>query len=135
MIITEDDRKRETQSIRCKMMLREYFIEQGITIDVQALLKRLTPDPLLFQFCHEVGFKKKDWKEALRWTMDNKHLILAYSRGEMDEWGTPIHESAGDAATGTDREAHRDDAKPRDKGQSLSVGDDGVSLGREEHST
>lgn len=89
-IITEDDLKLEQQIVRCKLGVHEYFREQCIRIDFEALFKKLDPPSLLFQFAHMLAFHKMDWKDALSWVIANKGKILMYADKKIDEWGNVI---------------------------------------------
>lgn len=98
-VLTEDALKLEAQINRCHAMIREYFNAQGIRIDYRALFQKLDPPPLLFQFCHEIAYLKKDWKDALRSTIEKRDQVMAYANGLIDEWGNPRHEDSAPAAS------------------------------------
>lgn len=134
-IITEDTLKMETQIIRCKMGVKEYFNAAAIRIDYKGLFKKLDPPCLLFQFAHEIAFKKKDWQEALRWVHDNRGAIMAYAAGKTDEWGDDIHEQAVATTAETNRAANGIDVGTTREGQPLCVGDDGLPVERKKETT
>lgn len=99
MLHTPDSLKLEQQVVRCKLSIHEYFKEQCIRIDYEALFRKLDPPSLLFQFSHMIAFHKKNWKDALIWVTENRGKILAYADGQIDEWGNLKHEPT---ATETD---------------------------------
>ncbi len=110
MIITEDDIKREQQAVRCKMAIEEYFKAKQVTIDRRSLYDKLQPEPLLFQFAHMIAYLKVDWKDALRWCMENKNAIMIHAEVDLNEHENP------EPAPEADGEADRDASLPPHKG-------------------
>lgn len=88
------DLKLDAQIKRCKIAVKEYFNEQCVRIDEEALWAKLDPPSLLFQFSHMIAFHKMHWQDALAWTVTNKGQIMAYAEGKLDEWGKPKDEQA-----------------------------------------
>lgn len=82
LILTKDDLERETQIDRCQAAILEYFRGQQIFVDHESLFKKLSPEPLLFQFAHMIAFLKYDWKDALRWVMDHRQAIILHAHDQ-----------------------------------------------------
>lgn len=85
MIITEDDIALEQQIVRCKMAIEEYFKAQCLSVDTRVLYQKLNPAPMLFQFAHMIAYLKVDWRDALRWCLDNKNAIMIHAEVDLNE--------------------------------------------------
>ncbi len=124
-ILTADQLAFEMQEARCRQALKE--------IDVPANVIYGLHGPLLFQLAHLCIMidQPMQWRDALRWMNDHKGELMNH----VQQLEKEKHEQASAAAKSADRAANGADVGSAREGQSLRVGDDGLSMGREEDSS